>query len=166
LKKIFCFAFIIIFIFSLCSCGENMKDLLEYQDMPISARVKISDKKREFEAIITVISENERKIKLLSPKNLENVEISFINGQKYLFSDGLEIQISTIDKENDNFYRYTEIFCLSKAGQWKIKKGKYNGYAVNICDNGKIVAYISAKPKNPVRFEIEEAVIEVIEIIR
>ena len=94
------------------------------------------------------------------------MEISFINGQKRLFSDGLEIQISTIDKENDNFYRYTEIFCLSKAGQWKIKKGKYNGYTVNICDNGKIVAYISAKPKNPVRFEIEEAVIEVIEIIR
>jgi len=166
LKKIFCFCFIILFTLLFCSCGENMKALLEYQALPISARVKICDEKGEYDAIITVENENMRRVKLYSPENLSGVEIVFSNGKKQIFCNGIEISLSLIDKENDKIYQYTELFCISPSGQWKITQGEHNTGDVYICDNGKIVAYISKNPNYPCKFDMGNATVEIIEIIK
>ena len=146
-------------LFSACSVGTNMQELLSYQRAGTECSLRITDggvfyadlKFSEAEMILTFTDEKRDGISYRLSEE----------GVLSLFYEDTEIPLA--DSDLIKCKRWFAMFSVS-AGEtiWKIKKETLGGISVYVCKDGVFTLYIDASTRMPLKIEADGVTVDVL----
>ncbi len=153
MKKQFVFtALCAVILILLASCGGG-KTLKRFNlNYPLDIHTYIKFDGRDYEADVTVVSENDIKISFSAPESLKNTVLEMKNGQCYLHVSGVTLPITDGGYSSENgLLLIRHFFSLSHKNYTDASVIKSAGvkYCVEnyVTNDGKISAYfVSDKP--------------------